>query len=75
LLLFAGTTTFPLAGTGNALALLLIRVTVRPPAGAFPLITTVPVVICPETTFTGLKESMVTTGAFTVRLLDAEVPA
>jgi len=43
LLVFTATTTF--AGTGSALVLLLIRVTVSPPAGAFPLIITVPVVI------------------------------
>ena len=61
--MFAGTTT--VAGTGNAVELLL-RLTVYPPAGAFPLSVTVPVVICPETTFPGVKESIVTTGGFTV---------
>jgi len=72
LFVFAGTVTF--AGTGNAFKLLLVRVTVSPPAGAFPLITMVPVVICPETTFAGLKESVVTTGAFTVSIWAVAVP-
>jgi hypothetical protein len=69
---FAGTITF--AGTGNAAELLLVRLTVSPPAGAFPLITTVTVDVCAETMFTGLKVSIVTTGGFTVRLADINVP-
>ena len=39
-----------------------------------PLSTTVPVLICPETTVEGLKESMVTTGALTVSVAGMEVP-
>ena len=61
---FAGTVTF--AGVGKAVVLLLIRATVIPPAGATPVSVTVPVVICPETTFVGLKASDDTTGGFTV---------
>jgi len=55
------------AGIGNAFELLLIRLTASPPAGASPLSATVPVLICPETTFAGLKDSIVTTGGTTVR--------
>jgi len=63
--MFAGTTTFPLAGIGNAPAFPLNKLTVTPPAGAAPLIVTVPVVVCPETTLAGLKDNIVTTGCGT----------
>ena len=57
-----GTTTFK--GTGNAPELLLVSPTVSPPAGAGPLIVTVPVVICPVTTVEGLKLTPLTTIPF-----------
>src|SRR5208282_4187974 len=54
--------------------LLLVRLTVIPPAGAFPLSVTVPVVTCPCTTDAGLNDSIVTTGGITVRPPDKNVP-
>ncbi len=68
----AATITF--TGAGNAPGLLLVRLTVSPPAGAIPVSTTVPVTICPETALVGLKESIVTTGASTVSAADMKVP-
>jgi hypothetical protein len=66
LLWFAGTVTD--AGiAGSAAGLLLVKFTVSPPIGAFPLSTTVPAVICPETTLVGLKVSIATTGGLTAR--------
>ena len=63
----AGTTTVGGVGTGRA-AELLLRFTVSPPGeAALPVRVTVPVVICPETTFAGLKESIETTGGFTFK--------
>ena len=54
---------------------LLVRPTMIPPVGAFPVSTTVPVVTCPEPTFEGLKDSgFVTTGGITVRPAPAAVP-
>jgi len=61
---FAGTST--LAGAGNAVELLLESPTVSPPAGAFPVSVTVPVVVCPETMLAGLKTSFETTAGLTV---------
>jgi len=73
LLMPAATVTF--ACTGNAVELLLERVTVSPPVGAFPFNVTVPVDICPEATIEGLKEIIVTTGGLTVRSAMSELPA
>ena len=70
--MFAATVTF--AGTGNTPALLLIRLTISPPAGAFPLSVTVPVVNCPGASVAGLKDSIVTTGGITVSMPDRNVP-
>jgi len=72
--LFVFTRTVTFAGTGSTPALLLVRLTVIPPAGAFPLSVTVPVVICPGTTVAGLNDSIVTTGGITVRPPDKNVP-
>ena len=55
------------AGTGATIASPLLRLTVSPPVGAFPLSFTVPVVICPEDMLCGLKDSIVTTGGITVK--------
>jgi len=52
--------------TGKALGLALVKVTVIPPGGAFPVSVTVPVLVCPETRVVGLKASVETTGASTV---------
>ncbi len=71
---FAGTSTIPLMGTGNAAELLLVRLTASPPVGAGPDSVTVPVLICPETTFTGMKDNEVTTGAFTVNMAGIAAP-
>jgi len=72
----ARTVTVGGAGTGSAAELLLTRVTVSPPAGATPLSVTVPVVVCPETMFAGLKVSPVTTGGgFTVSAAVKELAA
>ena len=46
---------------------LLLSPTMIPPAGGVPVSVNVPVVICPEATFIGLKDSEVTTGGITVR--------
>ena len=54
--------------------LLLVRLTVSPPAGAIPVSVTVPVVICPATTFAGLNETAMTTAGFTVSAPGAAVP-
>ena len=53
---------------------MLLRLTMVPPVGAFPVSVTVPVVICWEPTFVGLKDSIVTTGGITVRPPPAAVP-
>jgi len=71
-LMFAGT--IRVAGTGNAAGLLLVRLTMNPPEGALPLSPTQPVVVNPETTLAGLKDSIVTTGGATVRTADEVVP-
>ena len=68
----AGTVTF--ACTGNAVELLLERVTESPPMGAFPLSVTVPVDICPEATIEGLKDTIVTTGGLTIRSAISVLP-
>ena len=68
----AGTTT--VAGT-EAAALLLDRETLRPPAGAAPLMVTVPVEACPLVTVAGLRESELAAGAVTVRVADLVTPA
>ena len=63
----AGTLT--VAGTGNAPALLLVRLTVTPLAAAFPVRVTVPVVPCPLATLFGLKANCVTTAGRIVSVL------
>ena len=57
------------AGTGNALGLVLTRFTVSPPAGAKAFRVTVPVTICPPVAFSGLRLNMSedTTGGLIVR--------
>jgi hypothetical protein len=52
----------------------LLRPTMIPPAGALPVSVTVPVLDCPEATFAGLKDSILTTGGSTVRPPPAAVP-
>lgn len=71
-MLFAGTVT----GEGRLVTDgLLLRLTMIPPAGAAPVRFTVPVVICPEPTLEGLKDSgFVTTGGITVTPPPPEVP-
>jgi hypothetical protein len=71
-LVFAATTT--LTGTGIAAALLLIKLTVTPPAGALPLNCTVPVAPWPLVRLLGLKVSCVTTGARIVSVLVFVLP-
>ena len=55
--------------------MLLVKLTTSPPAGAFPLSTTVPVVSWPETTFAGLMFSVITIGGLTISAADMKLEA
>lgn len=69
---FAATVT--LAGTVTAAVLLLVSLTMAPPAGAGPLRVTVPVEVIPPRTEVGFKETVLRVAAVTVKLAILVVP-
>jgi hypothetical protein len=61
--------TVTVAGTDATAGLALARVTPMPPVGALPLSVTVPVELAPPVTVAGLRETVESTGGFTVKVV------